>query len=754
MTTMATVAIGQPISRKDGVAKVTGAARYAADFAEAGMAYAQLVTSRVAKGRIAELDTSAAESAPGVQLVLTHRNVERLQPLKFMFAGGPAQSSFMPLMSDEIRYAGQTIALVVADTKEAADDAAERIEVAYRAEPAAASIHDEGAGAPADAAEAIKVGDAEGAFTAAEVKVDARYTTPAQHHNPIELYSTTAIWQGDRLTVHLPSQWVKGTQFALAHAFDLPPDDVQVISPYVGGGFGCKATVMPHTVLLAAAARRVGRPVKLVVSREAMYTAGSFRPATMQRVALGASRDGRLQALIHEQSGQTSRFDQACFPGTGITARMYAAPNIRTRETVIATDVNTPGFMRAPFETPTFFGLESAMDELAVALGMDPVELRIRNEPDRDPTNGLPWSSRSLVQCYRRAAERFGWSRRTPEPGSMRDGDVLIGWGCATATYPTLLFPASARLRLSANGSAWVGCAAHDIGTGTYTIAAQIVADRLGIPMDQITVELGDSRLPSGPFAGGSVTSGSLSGALVNACDTARERLLQAATAAGGPLAGVPASELRLEDGEIVGPDGAREPLAAVLNRMPAGVLEVEGEWAPAGLTAQDVERTRRGGVAIAGPSHPAFSAAAFGAEFVEVRINPRIRTIRAPRMVGVFAAGRILNAKTARSQLMGGMVWGLSNALLEKSEIDRKRARFVNTNIAEYHVAVNADVVSVEVEMLDEKDELVNPLGVKGIGELGIVGTSAAVANAVYHATGIRVRKTPILIEDILPAG
>ena len=329
---------------------------------------------------------------------------------------------------------------------------------------------------------------------------------------------------------------------------------MRVISPYVGGGFGSKGSLMPHTVLVAAAARRLGRPVKLIVRREDMYAAGSFRAATIQRVALGASRDGRLQALIHEQRAQTSRMDRACFPGTEITARMYAVPNIRTRETVSATDVNTPGFMRAPFETPTFFGLESAIDELAVALAMDPVELRIRNEPDKDPTNGLPWSSRSLVPCYRRGAERFGWKRRTPEPGSMRDGDVLIGWGCATATYPTLLFPTSARLRLSANGSAWVGCAAHDIGTGTYTIAAQIVADRFGIPMDQITVELGDSQLPTGPFAGGSVTAGSLSGALAEACSAARERLLQAAAADGGPFAGVPASRLRLEGGEIVGP--------------------------------------------------------------------------------------------------------------------------------------------------------------------------------------------------------
>jgi xanthine dehydrogenase YagR molybdenum-binding subunit len=385
-------------------------------------------------------------------------------------------------------------------------------------------------------------------------------------------------------------------------------------------------------------------------------------------------------------------------------------------------------------------------------LGMDPVELRIRNEPDLDPTNGKPWSSRSLVQCYRRGAELFGWSGRDPAPGAMRrDGD-MIGWGCATACYPTQLFPCSARLRLTANGSAWVGCATHDIGTGTYTIAAQLVADRFSIPMERIAVELGDSGLPNGPIAGGSVTAGSLSAALVSACDAAQRRLLEAA-AAGGTFGRVSASELRLENGEVVGPDGSREPWSATLTRSPTGVLEVEGEWVPPGMDAKMVQIAYRGGVAIAGPSFADFSAAAFGAEFVEVRINARTRTIRVPRMVGVFAAGRILNAKTAHSQLMGGMVWGLSNALLEESEIDRKLARFVNANIAEYHVAVNADVVSVEVEMLDEKDELVNPLGAKGIGELGIVGTSAAIANAVYHATGIRVRKTPILIEDILPS-
>jgi xanthine dehydrogenase YagR molybdenum-binding subunit len=396
---MATVSIGQPLVRKDALAKVTGSARYAADVAEAGMAYAQLVPSRVAKGQIVELDTTAAEAVPGVLLVLTHRNLERLEPLRFIFDGGEAQSSFMPLMSDEVRYAGQTIALVAAETQEAADEAAALVEVACRAEPAAASLHDPGAGTPADATEAIEIGDAEATFAAAEVKVDVGYTTPAQHHNPIELYATTASWQGRKLTVHLPSQWVKGTQVGLAKALGVPPDDVRVISPYVGGGFGSKGSVMPHTVLVAAAARRLGRPVKLIVRREDMYAAGSFRPATTQRVALAASRDGRLQALIHEQTGQTSRMDRACFPGTEMTARMYAVPNIRTRERIVATDVNTPGFMRAPFETPTFFGLESAMDELAVALAMDPVELRIRNEPDKDPTNGLPWSSRSLVQC-------------------------------------------------------------------------------------------------------------------------------------------------------------------------------------------------------------------------------------------------------------------------------------------------------------------------------------------------------------------
>lgn len=751
---MTMVTIGQPLTRKDGFAKVTGAARYTTDLNEVGQAYARLVTSKIAAGRLVGLDVRAAAASPGVHLVLTHENADPVQPLTFVFTGGQGQSSHQPMTSDEIRYAGQTIAVVVAETQEAADEAGRLITAEYEARTPAASIEDAGAGEAKPAGEPIEIGDADAALAAAAVKVDAEYVTPAQHHNPMELYATTASWRAGKLTVWLPSQWVVGTQVALATAFEIAMEDVQVICPYVGGGFGSKATVMPHTILTAMAARRLGRPVKLVVDREQMYTAGSFRPAAIQRVALGADRDGKLQALVHEQRGQTSRFDDASFAGTDMTARMYACPNIRTAELIIATDVNTPGFMRAPNEVPTFFGFESAVDELALALGIDPIELRKRNEPERDPVKGLPWSSRSLVPCYERAAELFGWQRRDPRPGSMRDGDELVGWGCATATYPTQLGPASVRLRLAGNGSASIASAAHDIGTGTYTIMAQVVADRLGLPMDRVGVELGDSSLPYGPMAGGSETAGSLSAAIVTACEEAGARLIEAASKAeDGPLAGSATGQLRLEGGDIVGSDGKRETWTAVLNRTPTGVIEIAADWAPSGMAAGMIRSAHKGAAAIAGPSYPKFTACAFGAELVEVRINRRTGSIRCPRAVGMFAAGTILNRKTAHSQLMGGMVWGISNGLLEASEVDRRYGRFVNANIAEYHVAVNADIVDVTVEMLDEKDELVNPMGVKGLGELGIVGTSAALANAVFHATGVRVRKTPIMIEDVLDA-
>ncbi|MBT2385704.1 xanthine dehydrogenase family protein molybdopterin-binding subunit [Streptomyces sp. ISL-11] len=726
--------VGAPVVRADALAKVTGAARYAADATEPDAAYAALVTSAVARGRLTRLDTGAAEAVPGVRLVLTHRSPEAaLLAGGFLTSGEPFQSSVNPLGSDGIHYAGQIIALVVADSAEAAEEAAHRVEADYDTLPARATLDEAMDGARAQERLAIDVGDTAAALRAAPVVVDAEYTTPAMHHNPIELYATTAVWRDDGLTVHVPSQWVRGTRAALAALFALPVERVRILSPYVGGGFGAKATVLWHTALVVVAARLLGRPVKLLVPRERMFTVGSFRPQTRHRVRLGADRDGRLLGYEHHAWGQNSRADTLALPGAELTSRFYAHPCISARDHVVPTDVNTPGFMRAPAEFPAVFALESAMDELAEALGVDPLALRLRNEPGRDPVTGLPFSSRSMVACYRRGAELFGWSGRDPRPGSMRDGEGrLVGWGCAASGYPVLRAPSRARVRLTADGRATVLAAAHDLGTGAYTVLAQIAARELGLSAEEVTVRLGDSDLPTGPMAGGSMTTASAGSAVKVAARAAGDRLKAMAEARGRTVAWTWA-------------------------HLPGGSLEADGQWAPPELDAAAARQglgADFGGFVAAGAvgdTHVMFS---HGAQFVEVLVDPGTRRIRLGRMVGVFACGRIINPRTAYGQLAGGMIWGAGHALLEETSVDRALARFTNTDLGGYHIACNADIGEVTVETVDEHDEVVNPLGAKGVGELGIVGTAAAVANAVHHATGIRVRKTPILMDDILPPG
>ncbi|MGI4955170.1 MAG: xanthine dehydrogenase family protein molybdopterin-binding subunit, partial [Janthinobacterium lividum] len=596
--------IGTPIVRRDAPAKATGAARYAADYGHIGTAYAALTLSTVARGRITRVDTAAAEAVPGVQLVLTHRSMNRdLGSETFIMKGGHMQSSFMPLTSDEVHYAGQIVGLVVADTTEAAEQAARALDLEYATQHAAASMDDSDRTSKPDGEPVVVVGDADAALARAPVRVDQEYVTPAQHHHPMELYATTASWNDGKLTVESPSQWVIGQRAALAAIFGIPAEDVHVVSPYIGGAFGGKATLLPHTVLVAAAAQRLGRPVKLVVPRDAMFTVGSFRPATRNRIALGAERDGTMTALIHEAVGQTAELDHIAFPGTNVTTRMYDVPNIRTSESTVATDVNTPGFQRAPAEAPSFFAFESAVDELAVALGMDPVELRIKNEPKADPVKGLPWSSRSLVQCYRRGAELFGWDQRTPGIGSMKTEDgVLIGYGCATATYPSAMVPSAAHVALTADGLLRVRTAAHDVGTGAYTVLGQVAADVLGVADDHVRVELGDSNLPSGPMSGGSVTTGSAGSAVHMAAVALREKLLQAATAEKGPFAGRDPATLQLAGGHVVTADGAAHSLADVLKATPAGSLDASAEWKPGTMAADKAQYGLLGGFAIEGP--------------------------------------------------------------------------------------------------------------------------------------------------------
>ncbi|MGF1529245.1 MAG: xanthine dehydrogenase family protein molybdopterin-binding subunit, partial [Candidatus Competibacterales bacterium] len=604
---------------------------------------------------------------------------------------------------------------------------------------------------PAPAPKNPFVGDAPAALAASAVAVDAAYQTPPQHHNTIELFSTTAEWHGEELVLHEPRHCVYGLKVGVAKALGIDSDLVRVVSPFVGGAFGAKALMTARTVLVAMAAKRLGRPVRVADTRQQCFTTATFRAETRQRVRLGADAAGQFQALIHEGFELNSRDDDFIVAGVKNSAAMYAIPHIQSAIHTVRADRQSAGFMRAPPEVPYVFAMESAVDELAVALGMDPVELRRRNDTDREPFTGARFTSRSLMACYDRAAARFGWRDRDPRVGAMVDGDDLVGFGCATAFYPTHMAPATAKVALTARG-AQVECAAHDVGTGAYTVVAQVAAAGLGLPVAAIEVSLGDSKLTPGPVAGGSVTTASVGSAVHTACGLLRQRLCRTAVEMAGPLQGRDPQTLALEDGAVVGADGARVSLATLVANGDPASWSVVGEWAPLDTGKAAIQTLYDGVIKIVGGTRGDRSMYAFGAEFVEVRVNRYTREIRVPRAVGAFAAGRILNQKTARSQYLGGMVWGIGSALHEATEIDPARGRYVNDNLGEYLIPVNADVPHIEVELVEEEDREVNPLGVKGIGEVSIVGTAAAIANAVYHATGVRVRRLPIRCEDLLP--
>lgn len=748
--------INTAITRTDAPRKVTGAATYAADVLPSGMLHGALATSAIAVGTLTEINTTRAEAEPGVLAVYTHENLPDFRTVKGFYAGGPGSASFWPMEGNEIKYAGQPIAYVVAETAAAARRGSQLIEATYEVEDANAHM---------DAADSFVIGatsDSDGMVTTkgdvskglaeAAQTVDVEYTTPFQHHNPMEMFSATAEWRGDKLTVWMPSQSVRTLRGGIAAAYGLPETSVRVICPFVGGAFGSKAGITPCAMLTIAAAKAVGAPVRLIVTRPQMFTVATFRPESVQRFRLGADPTGKLTAFEHIEISQTSQFDVVTNPGTHITRAMYASPNIHTEQRVARSDTNTGGFMRAPNEMQTFFGLEQAMDELALKLEVDPVEMRRVNDTDRHPVEDVPFSSRSLIECYDAVSDSFGWDRRTPEVGSMNDGDWLVGYGCATATYPTNILASNARVRMHGSGSAYIELAAHDVGTGSYTIFAQIAAARLGLRVDACDVIMGEADLPVAPLAGGSTTAASAGSAVHDAClRIGRAVAMEVVAQPEGPLAGIDPALIRLDNGILRGPDGQTQPLLEALASTAAGEQEAVGEFRHPALTDKLIRATFAGGYGTAGPVTPEFAMFAFGAEMVEVHVNRWTHEIRVPRLHGAFAAGTILNRKTAHSQLMGGMVWGIGSALHEVTEVDKPRARYLNANIAEYLVPVNADVREVRVEMLDEKDDYVNPLGVKGIGELGIVGTAAAIANAVHHATGKRLRKLPIRMSDLV---
>ncbi|MEH2074071.1 MAG: xanthine dehydrogenase family protein molybdopterin-binding subunit [Nostoc sp.] len=728
--------VGKPLNRVDGHLKVTGGARYAAEFPVAKMTYGVTIQSTIAKGKIAQIDTKAAEQVPGVLAVITHLNAPKADGEK---GGG---SKLQVLQDNVVLYSGQHIGVVVADTFERAMYAASLVQVRYEEEKPTINMRDNLAKAylpkgkiPREESPDSSHGNVNQGLATAAVRVEQTYTTPIENHNPMEPHATTAVWQGDQLLLYDATQGIFSAQQKVAGVLGIEPEKVRVMSYFVGGGFGCKGSAWSHVPLAAIAAKHVNRPVKLVLGRIQMYGPVGFRPETIQQVSLGATRDGKLTALRHSGTSQTSTFDEFIEP-VGKSARMiYACPNIETSHRLVHIDQGTPTYMRAPGEASGSFALESAMDELAYGLNIDPVELRLRNHADVDPTKGLPWSSKSLIQCYKLGAEKFGWQKRNPKPRSMRDGNYLIGWGMATATYPTNRSPASAIAQIMADGTAVVQSGSQDIGTGTYTVMTQVAAEALGLPVEKVRFELGDTKMPKTPVSGGSQTAASVSSAVHLAGNQARSKLLQLALAdQKSPLYSSKAEDVIAENGSffLKNKSSASETYQAILARHGMKAIEARADAKP-------------------GDEQKKFSMHSFGSHFAEVGVNPDSGEVRVTRWVGSFGVGRILNAKTANSQLIGGIVYGIGMALMEQTVIDPNFGRVVNHDLAEYHVPVNADVPDIQVLFVDERDPHINPLGVKGIGEIGITGTAAAIANAVYHATGKRVRDLPITLDKLL---
>ena len=731
--------IGASVSRIDGPLKVAGAARFAAEFPMDGLTYAALHYSTIAKGRIAEIDTSAAEAAPGVVLVMTHRNAPRLKPSPaFGSAAKAAGGDDVPVMQDDrVHWNGQPVALVLADTQEQADHAKTLIHVTYEAEAAVTSLA-QGRAAGATPGKfhgeplKLEIHDAEASLAAAPHKVDLTYTTPRHSHNPIELHAATLAWDGDDLRVHDASQAVDHAAWTLSQVFDVEEKQVHVTSPFVGGGFGSK-TLWQHQILAAAAARLARRPVRIVVSREGVYRIVGGRTVTEQRVAIGAQADGAFEAIIHTGYVAMTPHNDMPEPFILPARSAYAAKSFKLDVETTKLDMVANTFMRAPGEAVGTFALECAVDELAAELGMDPIALRLRNEPEKDPTTGLPFSSRHIVEAWRMGAERFGWSRRSATPGGRREGDWQVGLGCATATYPYYrMAGGAARITLTRDGRAVVAIAAHEMGMGTATAHSQVAAERLGLEMDQVRFDYGDNTLPGVVLAGGSQQTASIGASIVAAHRKLVTELLKLA-GNDSPLAGLSPEEVGGTNGGLCKLDEPErcESYASILSRARREEVSAEAE-APPPLELQH------------------WSMHSHGAMFCEARVNAVSGEVRVSRFLGAFDCGTILNAKTATSQFRGGIIMGLGLALMEETQFDERTGRIMNPSLAEYHVPVHLDVPQIDVMWTDEPDPHA-PMGARGIGEIGITGVGAAVANAVFNATGKRVRDLPITLDKLL---
>jgi xanthine dehydrogenase YagR molybdenum-binding subunit len=731
--------LGAPVSRIDGPLKVQGKATFAAEFVLENMVYAALAYSTIAKGRIAAIDTSAAEGAPGVVLVMTHRNAPRMQPTPLFLTGEKAAGGDnLPIMQDDrVHWNGEPIAVVLAETQEQADHAKSLIRVTYEAETAITSFAEAQArgtepglfmGQPLK----IEIGDAESALAAAPHQIDVVYRTPRHNHNAIEPHAATVAWNGDELLIHDASQLVSHTAWSLAQVFGIDEKQVHVTSPFVGGGFGAKS-LWRHQVLGAAAAKLAGRPVRVALSREGVYRTVGGRTLTEQRVAIGASADGRFEAIIHTGTAAMTRHNALPEPFIQPARSNYAAASFKLAVDVAYLDMLANTFMRAPGESVGSFALECAVDELAVALGMDPIELRIRNEPKKDPTEGTPFSSRHLVAAWRAGADRFGWAKRHPRPGARREGEWLVGMGCATATYPYYRMPGgAARITLNRNGRATVEVAAHEMGMGTATVQTQVCAERLGLALDQVTFAYGDSTQPGVVMAGGSQQTASIGAAVIAAQQALVAELLKAA-GKDSPLAGLKVDQVGGWNGGLAKLDepGRHESYASLLARAGRDEISVEASAPPPLETLH-------------------WSMHSYGAMFCEVRVNAVTGEPRVSRFLGSFDCGRILNAKTAASQFRGGIIMGLGLALMEETQFDERNGRIMNPSLAEYHVPAHMDVPEIDVIWTDIPDPH-SPMGAHGVGEIGITGTAAAVANAIFNATGKRVRELPITLDKLM---
>ena len=734
--------IGQPLTRREGILKVKGEARYAADNHPPGMLHAVLAVSAIARGRVTFLDVAAAKRHPGVVEVMTSANRPALaedpdaKTNPFMFR-------LDLLQNDGVRYANQPIAVVIAETLEAATEGAALLSPRYDVLPARIGLDSGeafvppavGVGNPAE----MRRGDVEAGLSVASKRIDATYETPTQYHNAMEPHAIVAAWDGDNLSIDTPSQGMAMAQGRLAGIFGISPDKIHIRSPYLGGGFGSKGLIKGPQVLGILAARLVGKPVKLVLRREQMYGPVGHRSASRQRLRIGLDGDGLLTAIDHHARVATSSFDDFYEPAADASHTLYASPAIATSHEAVRVDTGTPLFMRAPGEATGSIALEGAIDEAAWACGMDPLAFRIKNYAEVEPISGKPFSSKALRQCYAQGAERFGWATRPLKPRQMRDGaGLLVGWGIGTATFPALMFAAEARATLRGDGSGMMEIGAHDMGQGAWTALAQIATDGLGLDANRMEFRSGTSDLPDAGIAGGSAHTATAGMAIHNAGAAVIAKLADLATGdERSPLFGAGNAGVTARDGRLFRRDDENrsESYSDILQRAGLAQIEASGKGA-ADPAAQST-----------------YAMHAHGAVFAEVKVDPDLGQVRVSRMVGAFAAGRIINPRMVQSQIFGGMIWGMSFALHEQAIIDRRSGRILNANLAEYHVPVNADVPPMEALMIDEHDPHVNALGIKGVGEIGVTGSAGAVANAVWHATGIRVRRFPIGIDDLVTA-